>query len=214
RFVFVPVAGLSLLLMELLGRMTKPAAIGVLLLALILPCALATWQRISEWDGIGNALFDSEYQRQPGFHNAIRDRIIQTLIPEKRYDEARELAKRLGRAYAVEVMTRMIEADMAYDPFRKRSALSSLPDSREDAALRAEFCGASEQLRDAIRKGREQVKTEPDLSYNSILNALKNVQKYRFGHEKLLCATGKSATKSLTPPNSKKLAASRKLLPV
>jgi hypothetical protein len=182
RFVFVSVAGLSLLLIDFLGRMTKPGVIGACVAALVLPCTLVTWQRIDAWDGLGNALLDAEYRYQPEFHNAIRDRILFTLIPEKRHDEARTLSKRLRRDYGVDAMLKMIDADLAYAPFRERS-----PSEIDDGDAAPKFCETSARLRESIAAGRKRMLTEADISYNSILNMLERAQKFRFGNEKLIC---------------------------
>ena len=192
RFVFVPVAGLSLLLIELLGRMIKPAAIGALLLALILPCALITWQRIGEWEE-GQDMFEIEHRYQPHFHSVVMNLSIQ-LMSEKRYDEALKRAKRSSDAHAAEIMTRMIEADLAFEPFRKfqsAKALSNIPDySRKDkATLRVEFCGAFARLQESILKGSKHIKTAPDISYSYVLNSIKILQGIRLDHQKRLCAT-------------------------
>jgi hypothetical protein len=183
RFVFVSVAGLSLILIDFLGRMTKPGAMVAVLALLVFPFCAVTWMRIGEWSGLGNALLDIEYGHQPDFHNAIRDRIIFGLIPGKHHDEARALAKRLGRAYAVDAMLRMIEADLTYEPFRNRPP----PEVRE-IGTRARFCAASARLKESIDEGRRHILAEPDVSYNSILNTLERARELRFGNEKLICA--------------------------
>jgi hypothetical protein len=179
RFVFVSVAGVGVLFADLLGRMTRPRA---LLALLILPCVFATWTRIGEWGGLGNALLDNEYRHQPDFHNAIRDRILFVLIPEKRHDEARALAKKLRRDYAVEAMLLSIDADLAYEPFRNHS-----PSEASASGAGPKFCEASARLGKSIDAGRKRMRTEADISYNSILNMLERARKYRFGNEKLIC---------------------------
>jgi hypothetical protein len=192
RYAFVPVAGLALVLIDLLGRMTNPKLIGGLILVIVLPSALLVWSRVDDWGGGRTSLLDREYALQPGFHNAIRDRIGFTLLPEKRYAEAAALARQVPRPYAAEALLAFIDADQAY---RSMSDNRSSAAGKDDLALRQNFCRAVAKLRSATRDGYAQIPHEPDVSYNNILRTLDQVMKYRFGDAKIMCF-GNDADKS------------------
>lgn len=184
RYVFVPVAGLALVLIDLFGRMASPKIIGGLILMIVLPSALLVWSRVDDWGGGRTSLLDREYALQPGFHNAIRDRIGFTLSPAKRYEEAKVLARQVPRPYATEALLAFIDADQAY---RSMSDNRSSAAGKEDLALRQNFCRALAKLRSATRDGYAQIPHEPDVSYNNILRSLDQVMKYRFGDAKIIC---------------------------
>ena len=183
RFVFVSVAGLALLLVDLFGRLRSPKIMGGLLLVIVVPCILVVWFRIDDW-GSKKTLLDHEYALQPGFHNAIRDRIGFTLVPEKRYAEAAVLARQVPRPYAAEALLAFVDAERA---FRQVSDARSSVAGKEDAVLRQNFCSAVVKLRSARRSGYAQIPHEPDVSYNNILRSLDQRLKYLDGDAKVLC---------------------------
>ena len=184
RYVFVPVSGLALVLIDLLGRMANPKLIGGLILMIVLPSALLVWSRVDDWGGGRSNLLDREYALQSGFHNALRDRIGFTLLPEKRYAEAAALARQVPRPYAVEALLAFIDAEKAY---RSMSDDRSAATGKEDESLRQNFCSAMARLRSATRHGYAQIPQEPDVSYNNILRSLDQAMKYRFGDAKIIC---------------------------
>ena len=186
RFVFVPVAGLALVLLELFGRMGRPKIIGGLLLLIVIPCALVVWSRIDEW-GSRKTLLDREYELQPDFHNAIRDRIGFTLLPEKRYVEAETLARKVPRLYASEALLSLVDAEQSY---RQMSDAKGGASDKETEALRLNFCGAVVKLQSATRNGYANIPAEPDVSYNNILRTLDQILKYHFADAKTLCVGG------------------------
>jgi hypothetical protein len=183
RFVFVSVAGLALVLVDLFGRLRSPKVIGGLLLLVVVPCALIVWSRIDDW-GSKKTLLDHEYALQPGFHNAIRDRIGFTLVPEKRYAEAAALARQVPRPYAAEALLAFVDAEQAY---RQVSDARSSVVGKEDAVLRQNFCSAVVKLRSARRSGYAQIPLETDVSYNNILRSLDQRLKYLDGDAKVMC---------------------------
>lgn len=184
RFVFVPVAGLALVLIDVFGRISSPRIIGGLVLLIVIPCALVVWSRVDVWGDGRKALLDSEYALQPGFHNVIRDRIGFTLLPEKRYSEAAALARQVPRPYAVEVLLAWIETEQA---FRLMSDAKGLVSDKEAMILRRNFCSAVTKLRSANRSGYARIPDEPDVSYNNILRTVDQLLKYHFGEAKIMC---------------------------
>ncbi|MDR1368033.1 MAG: hypothetical protein LBJ76_04885 [Candidatus Accumulibacter sp.] len=171
RFVFVSIAGLSLMGVDILGRFTKPRAMGIAVAILIFPCMAITWMRIDEWgrDGIYDML-DIEYGYQPNFHVVLSDRISPRLMLAKRYGEARSVAQGFKRPYAADAMLRYIDTHEAYTPLRKLSTDETMKPDLKD--LREKFCVESGKLRESIRRAREQLRTEPDVSYYYIIQSL------------------------------------------
>jgi len=113
RFVFVSVAGLALVIVDLFGRIQRPTIIAAGLLLIVLPCAVQVWARQADWESHAR-LWEREYQRQPDFHNAIRDRIVYVLLPEQRYAEAMTLARTVKRAYASDVLLGLVDTEQSY----------------------------------------------------------------------------------------------------
>jgi hypothetical protein len=183
RFGFVSVAGLALVLVDFFGRLARPKVIAGLMLVIVVPCALLVWSRVEDW-GSRSALLAHEYVLQPGFHNAIRDQIGFTLLPEKRYEEAAALARQVPRAFASEGLLAFIETEQA---FRRMSDARSVAVGSEDKQLRQNFCRAVLKLRLAKDKGYAHIPEETDVSYNNILRSLDHVLKYRFADAKLMC---------------------------
>lgn len=183
RFAFVSVAGLALVLIDLFGCLRSPKIIGGLLLVIVVPYALLVWSRIDDW-GSRKTLLDHEYALQPGFHNAIRDRIGFTLVPEKRYAEAAALARQVPRPYAAEALLALVDAEQA---FRQMSDARSSAGGKGDIAFRQNFCIAVLKLRSATRNGYAQIPHEQDVSYNNILRSLDQRLKYLDGDAKGMC---------------------------
>lgn len=176
RFVFVAVAGLALVLADLFGRIASPAKIGAVLLAVVLPCAAAVWARNSEW-GDSAALLSREYAMQPGFHNAIRDRIVFTLLPEQRYGEAAALARQVPRRYAADALLAMVYAEQTY---RKMNEVESAAPADDALAQRRSHCLAAARLQSAIQQGFARIVDETDVSYNNLLRTLEVQEKRRY----------------------------------
>ena len=183
RFVFVPVAGLALVLIDLVGRIASPAKIGGVVLMLVLPCTTVVWARIADW-GDEPKLLVREYKLQPHFHNAIRDRIAFTLLPEKRYLEAETLARQLPRPYAREALLALVGAEQAY---RQMTTASSSPSPDRDEELRKNFCRNAEILRSATKNGYAHIPDEPDVSYNNILRTLDHQLKFAYSEARIKC---------------------------
>lgn len=183
RFVFVPVAGLALLLIDLLGRISNPGRIGACLLAIVIPSAMIVWARVDDWED-GRQMLVREYDLQPGFHNAIRDRIRLKLLPESRFVEASELARQVSRPYAVDALVSLIRTEQAY---RNMSESKVGMSGNVEKELRRDFCLAIFGLRSALARGYAQMLYEPDVSYNNILRTLDSQLKDRYGSEKAEC---------------------------
>lgn len=183
RFVFVSVAGLALVLIDVCGRIASANTITTLLLVIVLPCAFLVWSRVDEWEYKKN-LLEREYTLQPDFHNAIRDHIVFTLLPERRYTEAAVLARQLERPYAVDVLLALINAEGAFQLMNdaRRSDPKKVP-----VALRHNFCSTVENLRSAIDNGYAHTPNEPDISYNNILRNAGWALKYQYADSKAIC---------------------------
>jgi hypothetical protein len=188
RFVFVSVAGLALVVIDVLGRFTKPRTVGIVVAALFIPYSVATWLRIGQWGIIGiYDLVNIEYEYQPNFSMAISTRISPRLVLAQRYGEARALAIRLGRPYAVDSMLRYIDAHEAYTPLRKLSTEDAVRPDLKDVRMR--FCAESIKLRESVRKGSALLRSEPDITYYVVMKTLETFSK---GYDdiinkKLLC---------------------------
>lgn len=178
RFVFVPVAGLSLVLIDLFGRLSNPMEITRLLLAIVLPCSAIVWLRLAEWGDFPNYLLFREYDMQPGFHNAIRDRIVFRLLPEGRFAEAEVLALRIDRTYVSEALVALVRTEQAYLQM-KASALSN-SDAEE---VKQCFCEVASKLEGARRNAYVYIQKEPDVSYNNILRTIDARLKFSYGYE-------------------------------
>ena len=186
RFVFVPVAGLSLVLIDILGRMSRPKIIAWLVILIALPCAALVWLRVADW-GDNPALLIREYKLQPAFHNAVRDQIVFTLLPEKRYEEASVLAQQVPRAYAADALLSLVGVEQV---FRRMNGTDSATLVDKSEIVRQDFCNSVSNLNFAIRNGYEQIPNEYDVSYNNILRTLDQQIKYRYADAKNICARG------------------------
>ncbi|MEI7428961.1 MAG: hypothetical protein WCL27_00790 [Betaproteobacteria bacterium] len=185
RFVFVSVAGLALMLIDLLVRLSSPKVIGSLLLLIVMPCSVLIWSRVADWGGGRSVLLAHEYQLQPTFHNAIRDHIGSALLPEKRFEEGAVLARLVQRPYVVESLLALLDTEQAY-----LQMPGGIPNAegKEDGNLKQNFCIAVANFRLAIHNGYDHIPYEPDISYNNILRSLDRQLKYRYADSQLLCA--------------------------
>ena len=181
--MFFSVAGLSLVLIDLLGRIGRPRIIGGLMLLIALPSSVLVWSRVDDW-GESYKLLPREYEMQPSFHNAIRDRIVYTLFAEKRYAEARELARQVRRPYASRALLSLIDAEQAY---RQMNDTSSAFPGSEKKVLRLGFCSAVSTLQEAIRNGYASIPAEQDVSYNNMLRTLDKKLKFHYADSKIMC---------------------------
>lgn len=183
RFVFVPVAGLALLIADLCGRLYWPKGILAGVVLAVACSAGIVWQRVGEWE-YGYQLLELEYERQPGFHNAIRDRIVQTLLPQRRYEEAAVLAQGIGRDYAADALFKFIDTERIFRDVEQRNPRGL---RAVDAATRDEFCASVTGLSESIRRGRQAMVRESDVSFNNILGTLERYRDQRYGDWKWIC---------------------------
>lgn len=189
RFVFVSVAGLTLLIVNLFLELQNPRLILVTMLIFASVSGYLVWERVQEWE-YGYQMLGREYQRRPTFHNAIRDQIAFVLLPNKRYEEAKVLAGQVQRPYAANALLSLIEAERTYRELRDAPSVEVRTDS---PALRRNFCEAVTLLRQATRDGYSAMTAEPDVSYNNILRTLDKFESQRFADAKSICATLKDA---------------------
>lgn len=180
RFVFMSVAGVSLLLMDICGRLPWQKSL-LLLCTLSLACAALTWQRVGEWE-FTSPLREREYVRQPGFHNAIRDQFMHVLQAERNTTEAERLARSVSRPYASDTLLALVTADQAF------LRASTLPrQEREKKA--AIICPAFENLRNKLNTANAAMRTEPDLSYNNLLISVANEIKTHYADIENQCVS-------------------------
>lgn len=184
RFAYLSVAGVAMLFAEACGRSCRARSVLCAMVLVVACSASIVWPRVGEWE-YGHRLLELEYERQPAFHNAIRDRIVATLLPLERYEEAVDLARQVERDYARRALLSFIaterifrEADRRY-PGGLRAA---------DSAARQDFCDAVSHLTAAINSGRARTAHEPDVSYNNILRTLERYRDLRYGDAKWMCA--------------------------
>ena len=183
RFVFVSVAGLALVLVDLFGRLANPVRIGHLMLFIVMSSALVVHFRIAGWDD-SSTLLSREYELQPEFHNAIRDQIVFELLPIGRYEDARRLTQRLRRDYAAVALLSLVDTDQAY---RKMNDARSNRSGDDPDVVKERFCRHVDNLRSAIRIGYERIQNESDVSYNNILRTLDHQLKFQYGDTKVVC---------------------------
>lgn len=180
RFLFVSVAGAALMLIDALGRFSPRTGI-ILVSAIFLPCALQAWHRVGEWE-YPSTLRTIEYERQPDFHNVTRDRILHTLLPEKRYDEAERLSQTVARPYAAEALSGMVRLARIHETlgYWRRFSEETGPEIRM-------LCSELDSFRKALTAGYASIRTEPDLSYNNLLRSLERRADFVFADSESAC---------------------------
>ena len=181
RFLFVSVGGLALILVDLLGCLAQARRIVALLLLITLPLAAITWNRLADWE-FGYQLHAREYERQPGFHNAIRDQVFYVLLPKRQYAEAESLAGSIARDYAAAALLAFIDAERAFAAWNDGRATGS-PASEASRS----YCLALASLRRALTTGYAQIPSEHDLSYNNLLRSIERQTKLRVADDAKAC---------------------------
>lgn len=184
RFVYLSVAGLALLIAEICGHVPRTRSVTIAIVVVVVVSGAIVWQRVGEWE-YGHRLLELEYERQPTFHNATRDRIVVTLLPKQRYAEAAELARQIDRDYARDALLSFIATERMFREFDHRFSGGL---RATDASGRKEFCDAVFGLTAAIDSGRAFIAREPDVSYNNILRTLERYRDQRYGDWKWMCA--------------------------
>jgi len=181
RFLFVSVGGLVLVLVDILGRVGLPRRIIPLLLMLTVPMGVITWMRMADWE-LGGTLRTREYERQPHFHNAIRDQVIYTLLPKRQYAEAESLAGTIPRDYAAAALTAAVNAGRAFRE-REEGRASEATDPHADGA----YCQEVASLRKALTSGYTHIVRERDISYNNLLRSIERQAEFRYADYPRIC---------------------------
>ena len=181
RFLFVSVGGLVLVLVDILGRVGLPRRIIPLLLLLTVPMGVITWMRMADWE-LGGTLRTREYERQPHFHNAIRDQVIYTLLANRQYAEAESLAGTISRDYAAAALTAAVNAERAFRE-REEGRVSEATDPHADRA----YCQDVASLRNALTSGYTHIVRERDLSYNNLLRSIERQAEFRYADYPRIC---------------------------
>lgn len=185
RFVFQSVAGAALVVISLVSRLEsrrKVVAASVTVILVVLSGAVVVWERVGDWES-RMALMAREWALHPSFHNVIRDEIAFRLLAEGQHDQASDLANLIPRRYAANALDSLVKTDRAFRAYRQASIRK---DPSEEAG-RAEFCHAVAGMRSTLRAGFEEIRTEPDLSYNNLLRTVEQALKYAFADERRLC---------------------------
>ncbi len=181
RFLFVSVGGLALILVEVMGHLAQPRRIISLLLLVTIPMGVINWTRVGDWE-FGNTLRAREYERQPDFHNAIRDQVLYALLPQQQYIEAESLARNVPRDYGAAALAAAVDAERAFTAYSEsRKAGPPTVD-----CTRA-HCLAVASLRHALSLGYARIPGERDLSYNNLLRSLERQMKFRYADAAVLC---------------------------
>lgn len=187
RFLFVSVGGLALVLVDVLGWVALPRRILPLLLLLTVPMSVLTWTRMADWE-LGGTLRAREYERQPHFHNAIRDQVFYTLLPNRQYAEAESLAATVSRDYAATTLTAAVNAERAFRGREEERAAEATSANTDHA-----YCQTVASLRQALTSGYAHIVREADLSYNNLLRSIERQAEFRFADYPRLCG-GSAAT--------------------
>lgn len=191
RFVFVSVAGLALMLVDVCGRLRKAQWIGILAIGVFLPCAAVIWTRLPDWEG-DNALFSREYERHPAFHNAAKNYMIYVLFPGHRYAEAREVARQVERADARELLFALAETDMAYEQAKGRMGVADASLSPLDSG----FCSSIVALERLVEQGDSGILRAADLAYNNFLRSLKRELQFSYSALRVSCNQARQSAAS------------------
>lgn len=166
RFVFVSVAGLALIVIDLFGRIGRPMISMMLILAFVIISGPMIWLRVDDW-AYERTLLMREYERNPDFHNAIRDQVMSIMLPAGRYADAQRLVDHVERRYAKEVLRLLVDVEQAYS--EERSEISEAPS--KTVATSPKLCVALSSLGLALAHAEREIATEPDVSYNNLLRS-------------------------------------------
>jgi hypothetical protein len=183
RFVFVSVAGLCLVLIDLLDRASLRRNALALVLVLFLPCSVLVWNRVADWE-LEKSLFAREFERQPLYHNAIRDQIVYVLLPQKRYREAKELVASVKESFAADALNAVVEVEQRY----RAHVDASLEDRDSNQLLK--FCQAVVTFKSALANGYAKIPALADVSYNNLLRSLTRQLELRYSTSRKDCPHG------------------------
>lgn len=104
------------------------------------------------------------------------------LLPDKRYDEAVEIAERIPRLYAVNALRASIATERSF-----RTLSDSEYGAEQQMKLKREFCANLSTLRDVLHVAYRHIPDEPDVSYNNLLRMLDRQIYLRFADAKFIC---------------------------
>jgi hypothetical protein len=178
RFLFVSVGGLAIVLVDVMGCLAQPRRIIALLLMISMPMALITWKRVGEWE-FGTTLRALEYERQPEFHNAIRDQILHVLLPQRQFEQAEALARKIPRDYATAALLAAIQAERTLAGFGPGSAFAPAIGS-------SGYCPVT-ATSEAVAVGYLRIRSERDVSYNNLLRSVERLMEFRHGGATSAC---------------------------
>lgn len=158
RFLFVAIAGVSLIATDLASRMLAPRTGLVLLTGIVALSAIVILGRLQEWRSV-EQLRAAEWARIPSFHNTQRDLIVYRLLPQREYGEAKAVAAALPRDYVRDLMS-------DYVSFRQVSDVGC-PDPSQDTTELIRF--REEAVWRAVTRANAAILAEHDLSLNNIV---------------------------------------------
>jgi hypothetical protein len=182
RFVFVSVAGLALVLVDVCGRLNKPEWVRIFVLGLFVPCAIALWSRLPDWES-DSSLFLREYERHPAFHNAAKNYIIYVLFPKHRYTEATGVARQVERADARELLLALTLTDIAQEQAKGRVGGSAVISNLVESG----FCTSVATLERLVAEGETQIPGAADVSYNNFLLTLRRELHFSYSALRVSC---------------------------
>ena len=179
RFLFISVGGLAIVLVDVMGCLAQPRRIIALLLMISMPMALITWKRVGEWE-FGTTLRALEYERQPEFHNSIRDQILHVLLPQRQFEQAEALARKIPRDYATAALLNAVQAERTFAGDGHGSAYAS-------SVANNSYCQAVAAMSQVVAYGYLRIRTEKDVSYNNLLRSIERQMEFRHGKATSIC---------------------------
>lgn len=158
RFLFVAVAGVSMIATDFASRTNRPRTVLVLLTVVVVIFSIIVMGRLQDWRSV-DQLRTAELARLPAFHNTKRDLVVYRLLPRRQYDEARVVVGSLPRDYVRELMTVYVDYREIYDvscPNQSQNVLDSIRFSEE-------------AVWSAVVRANAAIRSEYDLSLNNIV---------------------------------------------
>lgn len=181
RFIFVSIAGFSLIAMDFVhrARFSRQALAAFLAVAVSFGSIVA--HRVSQWE-FGSDLYANEKNRHPDFHNVVRDETLFLLLPAQQFEEAIRLSGTIERGYARDAMIAYISFDRRYQEIHGKSEVGG-------DAVNA-WCNAYRVVVDRLAIGFSHIRAEPDITYNNFLRSLDRA--VFLSGAQLRCRTGSS----------------------
>lgn len=176
RFVFVPVAGIALLLATGFRIGSRPQSLAGLASVLFAAFAVVTWVRLGDWRS-PQSLFEHEYRRQPANYIAVRDYVLFNLLPADPV-RAHEVIDGVSRADAREILSLLAKVTLE----KHRAERSGEPPEATSS-----YCRTVGRLLVLQEAGRRRLRTEPDLPFSNLLRSVDRHLYYALGNPQRRC---------------------------